>query len=167
MMTAVREARTRRQVEAVPPLDPNSPEARIGVAWRELRRGASMQAMRDRLYGDLLDPAQVDALDVMHAGARRMSDLAEALRVDASTATRTVDRLVDSGLVRRTSAPDDGRVVVAEMTPAGRRLHEKLSRRRREMLLTVLEEFDPSERVALAELLERLVRGVDRYASGL
>ncbi|MEJ5254840.1 MAG: MarR family transcriptional regulator [Acidimicrobiales bacterium] len=160
------QTRSRDAAKTVEPLAPDSPEARIGVAWRELRRGASMQAMRDRLYGDLLDPAQVDALDVVHVGAKRMSELAEALRVDASTATRTVDRLVANGLLRRTSAPDDRRVVVVEMTPAGRRLHERLSRRRRVMLLSVLEEFDPDERLALAELLERLVRGVDRYVTG-
>lgn len=151
----------------MPSLGPDSPEARIGVSWRELRRGASMQSMRDRLYGDLLEPAQVDALDVVQAGARRMSELAEALRVDASTATRTVDRLVEAGLLRRTSAPDDGRVVVVELTAAGRRLHERLSKRRRAMLLTVLEGFEPAERALLADLLERLVRGVDRYVSQL
>jgi DNA-binding MarR family transcriptional regulator len=149
-----------------PALDPASSEARIGVAWRELRRGAAMQAMRQRLYGELLDPAQVDALDVLvHEQGCRMSELAERLRVDPSTATRVVDRLGREGFVRRVSEHGDGRRVRVEVTPSGLRLHTELSARRRQMLLGVLERFDHREREKLAELLERLVEGVDRYTS--
>jgi DNA-binding MarR family transcriptional regulator len=147
-------------------LDVGSAEMRIGVAWRELRRGASMIAVRERLLGDLLDPAQVDTLDlVVESEGRRMSELAEALRVDASTATRAVDRLVDAGIVERVAAPGDGRGVVVVVSPAGRALHDELSARRRTMLLEVLDDFSQADRARLAELLERLVAGVDRYAS--
>jgi DNA-binding MarR family transcriptional regulator len=148
-----------------PELDVGSAEIRIGVAWRELRRGASMIAVRERLLGDLLDPAQVDTLDlVVESEGRRMSELAEALRVDASTATRAVDRLVDAGIVERVAAPRDGRGVVVVVSPAGRALHAELSARRRTMLLEVLDDFSQADRARLAELLERLVAGVDRYA---
>jgi DNA-binding MarR family transcriptional regulator len=159
--------RSRLSAERPEPLDVTSAEARVGVAWRELRRGVAMQAMRERLYGDLLEPAQVDALDVVvHQQGCRMRDLADGLRVDPSTATRVVDRLDRAGLVRRVSERDDGRRVRVEVTPAGRRLHAELSARRRVMLLGVLEGFDPDEREILAELLERLIDGVDRYVSG-
>jgi len=126
-----------------------------------------MQAVRERLYGELLDPSQVDALDVVMAeGACRMRRLAEALRVDASTATRAVDRLERAGLVAREPAGEDGRAVVVRPTTAGRALHGRLMARRRAMLLEVLAQFDPAERELLADLLERLVAGVDRYAAG-
>jgi DNA-binding MarR family transcriptional regulator len=125
-----------------------------------------MQAMRERLYGDLLDPAQVDALDVIvHLDGCRMAELAEVLRVDPSTATRVVDRLTAAGFAARVPATGDGRGVHVAVTTPGRRLHEKLSLRRRQMLLSVLAEFDRDDRERLAELLERLVAGVDRYVS--
>src|SRR5207253_1527 len=56
-------------------------DLRIGVAWRELRRGAAMQRMRD-LYGDELELGQVDALDlVVQQGQWRMGELAEGVSV--------------------------------------------------------------------------------------
>jgi DNA-binding MarR family transcriptional regulator len=148
------------------PLDLASDEARIGVAWRELRRGAAMQAMRHKLYGDLLDPGQVDALDVViqHQGCR-MAELADGLRVDPSSATRVVDRLVEGGLVERVAAHGDGRGVRVVPTPSGREIHERLALRRRTMLFSVLEGFGPADRARLAALLERLVEGIDRFVS--
>lgn len=146
-------------------LDPASAEARIGFAWRELRRGSAQRAMRERLYGDLLEPGQVDALDVViSTGGCRMAELADGLRVDRSTATRVVDRLVGGGVVDRRSATGDGRGVQVVATARGLTLYEKLSERRRQMLFSVLETFDASDRNALAELLERLVDGIDRYS---
>jgi DNA-binding MarR family transcriptional regulator len=147
-----------------PQPEPGSAEARIGMAWRELRRGAATQVMRERLYSDLLEPGQVDALDVViNTGGCRMAELAADLRVDRSTATRVVDRLVAGGVVDRHEASGDGRGVRVVATDRGRRLYEEFSVRRRLMLLAVLDEFDQPDREALADLLERLVAGIDRY----
>lgn len=144
----------------VPPL-----ALRVGAAWRELRRGASMHSMRLRLYRDLpggLELGQVDALDLLNAqGELRMSSLADALRVDRSTATRAVDRLVAAGLAERSSALADGRGVVVRVTAEGAALHAQLLERRRAFLLDVLEAFDEAEQAHLAELLERLVARAD------
>ena len=64
----------------------------IGTAWKELRRGAAMSILRDHMFGagkDAVEPGQVDTLDLLvQQPAWRMSDLADALRVDPSTATR-------------------------------------------------------------------------------
>jgi DNA-binding MarR family transcriptional regulator len=120
--------------------------------------------MRERLYSDLLEPAQVDALDIVVAtDGCRMAELATGLRVDRSTATRLVDRLVSEGVVQRQSARGDGRGVRVAATERGRRLHAEFSARRRVMLLEVLGELDDGDREALADLLERLVAGIDRY----
>ena len=77
----------------------------IGTAWKELRRGAAMSILRDHMFGagkDALEPGQVDTLDLLvQQPAWRMSDLADALRVDPSTATRAVQRLERSGLAER------------------------------------------------------------------
>ena len=69
---------------------------RIRTAWRDLRRTGSTGPVRAFLYepDPPLDVAQADALDliVTHAPVR-MSDVASLLRVEPSTATRTVAKL--------------------------------------------------------------------------
>jgi len=54
-------------------------------------------------------------------GRSRMSDLAEVAMLSRSGLTRIVDVLVAQRLVRRLADQDDGRVVLATLTPAGRR----------------------------------------------
>ena len=143
----------------------------IGAHWRELRRGASMRPLLEHLFGhgpERLDLGQSDTLDVLVQGdGWRMCELADALRVDASTATRAVARLHDEGLVVRRPSATDGRVVVVDATPAGRRRHEVVARRRREAVSTMLADFSLDDRRRLATLLGRLVDALDRYAEGL
>jgi len=121
--------------------------------------------MRTRLYRDVphaLELGQIDTLDLLVlSGEVRMGDLADALRVDRSTATRAVDRLVSAGLAERAAAAGDGRGVVVRATAAGEALQVQLSERRRDFLKTVLEAFDDTEQVQLADLLERLVARSD------
>lgn len=138
---------------------------RVGAAWRELRRGGATQSLRSRLYDGLpvaLELGQVDTLDLLVSqGEVRMGDLADALRVDRSTATRAVDRLETAGLAERTATASDGRGVVVRATRAGEELHALLADRRRAFLLDVLDAFEPRERALLADLLERLIARAD------
>ena len=142
---------------------------RIGAAWRELRRGASMQAFRPIVYGegdDALDLGQVDALDMLvFHGSVRMGELAGALRVDASTATRAVNRLVDAGLASRERSDDDGRVMVVVLTAHGKQVHRAMMERRRDALEGILADLNPKERLQLATLLERFIAGLDSYVT--
>jgi DNA-binding MarR family transcriptional regulator len=129
-----------------------------------------MGTFRDQIYGvgdDQLDPGQVDSLDLLvQQDAWRMTDLADALRVDPSTATRAVQRLVKSGLAARMPDPEDGRVVMVLATPLGRERQDHLNRSRRFAMSAMLAEFDRDERVALADLMERFVRALDHFTSG-
>jgi DNA-binding MarR family transcriptional regulator len=142
---------------------------RIGLAWRELRRGAAMASLRDRLFGtglDSLEPGQYDTLEALvQRPAWRMSEIAEALRVDPSTATRAVQRLSRSGLADRRPSAEDGRVVMVSASHAGRRRYEAIALYRRAFMADVLSVFDDDERRQLADLLDRLVRSVDRAAA--
>lgn len=140
---------------------------RVGEAWRELRRGASMARFRELLYGDELEMGQVDALDALvQHGPSRMRDLAAALRVDASTATRMVTRLADQGLVEREPDPDDARSVRVRMSRRGEVAHAAMNERRRHLFGDVLAGFEPDELHQLAGLLERLVDAVDAAVAG-
>ena len=137
---------------------------RIRVAWRDLRRTGSTGPVRALLYDPdpPLDVAQADALDLIVAHAPvRMSDVASLLRVDPSTATRTVARLQQLALVDRTTDPLDARVVLVVPSEGGRRLHARVRTRANHLLSDMLDTFGAEDRERLASLMERLVAAVD------
>ena len=142
-------------------------QARIARAMRELRRGSAMQRFRDRLYGDsALDMGQHDALEVVVSlGEARMGDVAVALRVDPSTATRAVAKLEDAGLVERRRIDSDARAVVVAPTPAGAALYEQIADSARAALSELFGRFTPAEQDTLADLLDRLVTGLDELVA--
>ena len=139
----------------------------IGRSWVQIRRGASMGALRDYLLGsgdEALEQGQMDSLDLLaRQPSWRMSDLAEALRIDPSTATRAVQRLVISGLAVRSPNDGDGRVVMVEITDAGRSRHADVNARRGLLMAHMLGAFTPEERPVLADMLERFVAAVDEF----
>lgn len=155
---------------------PNESDAatrrRIAAAWRELRRGASGAVLRTHLVGPTgpdLEQAQLDALEVL-AGAPdgwRMSEFADAMHVDPSTATRAIDRLERLGLAERTVDDHDRRVVIARATDLGARTVREMVVRRAVGMERLLEPFDTAEREQFAEYLERLVASVDRLVAEL
>jgi DNA-binding MarR family transcriptional regulator len=57
---------------------------------------------------------------------QRQSDLAESTIKDRTTVTRLLDGMVNKGLVRRETDPDDRRVVLAWLTDEGRGLKRRL-----------------------------------------
>ncbi len=68
----------------------------------------------------LNDVRLLDLLARSTNGASRMGDLAEALMSLPSRVTRQIHRLEKQGLVVRGASPDDGRGVLASITPDGR-----------------------------------------------
>ena len=140
---------------------------RVGRAWRDMRRGASMGSPMDYLFGkgdDALETGQMDTLDLLVTqDAWRMGDLADALRVDPSTATRAVQRLERAGLANRCGGSDDKRVVMVSATEQGRRRHDEALTRRQALLARIMESYDRDEWPALAEFLERFVGALDDF----
>lgn len=149
-------------IEPLAEIDPVA--ERIRVAWRDLRRTGSTGPVRAFLYepDPPLDVAQADALDliVSHAPVR-MSEVAALLRVDPSTATRTVARLQKLALVDRTTDSGDARVVLVVPSGGGRRLHARVRGRSNVLLSELLDTFDAEDRERLASLMERLVGAVE------
>lgn len=138
-------------------------DERIVDAWRELRRVDTMAAYRDILFQGA-DRAQVDALDVLaRQDGTRMVDLAAALRIEKSTATRAVERLEKAGLAsRKTSvSPGSGRAVVVTLTERGTELHENIVVRRLKLVRDILRDFGSEDKELLATLMERMVAGWD------
>jgi DNA-binding MarR family transcriptional regulator len=154
-----------------PRVDLASPRTRIGLAWREMRRGAHTAVIRDYLFGtgaDALEPGQMDTLDLLALkDSWRMGDLAAALRVDPSTATRAVQRLVRAGLAQRDPCGDDGRVVRVRITDAGRVRYERAAARRTLVMERLLAEFTDDEQEQLSDLLTRFIAALDRLVVDL
>ena len=138
---------------------------RIGRAWREIRRGATASHARDAIFGiggSAIEPGQMDALELLvTVESCRMGDLAEYLRIDPSTATRAVQRLIKDNLAERVQHSGDGRVVAITITERGRRIHGEVNDRRRAILFAVMNDFEPDERFVLADLMERFTLSVD------
>lgn len=145
---------------------------RIALAWRELRRGAAGLELRNHVLGPrdpVLEQAQLDALEIVVSEREgwRMSDFADALRVDPSSATRAIDRLETLGLAERVRATDDKRVVVVRATAEGRRLMRTVGRSRASGMERLLEPFELAEQEQFAEYLERFVESIDRLVDEL
>ena len=110
----------------------------------------------------------MDALDLLaRRDDRTMKALAARLRVDPSTATRAVQRLVDDGLAERFPSPEDGRVVLIRITEEGRRQHSDVADRRSHAMMRILSEFDAAERAQLTDLLDRFVTSLDTVVGEL
>lgn len=147
---------------------------RIGLAWREIRRGASAGLLRDFLYtidsdrleGSQIELGQMDTLDLLATRPSwRMSELAEALRVEPSTATRAVQRLERAGLARRRPSATDGRVVKVEITEAGCEVHRTVVARRSELMAHIIGNYSAAELPVFVDLLERFVAAVDGFVA--
>ena len=131
------------------------------VLAQELRRALSLATRRvkaERGEAGLPDP-QFNVLALLHAhGPMTPGQLAEAERIQPPSMTRSVNCLVELGLVVKSEHPTDGRLVIVDLTGAGRaEVHE--TRRRRDAWLTGrLDTLTADERAGLARAAELLRR---------
>ncbi len=130
-----------------------------------------MSRLIEHFFGvgdDALEIGQMDTLDLLVQQPEwRMGDLAEALRVDPSTATRAVQRLEKFGLAQRCTGVHDKRVVMVSASEAGRHRHAEAAARREQLIEHIMSEYDPDEFEQLATLMERFVRSLDNFVDGL
>ncbi|TDC40572.1 MarR family transcriptional regulator [Micromonospora sp. 15K316] len=89
-------------------------------------------------------------------GPLRTVDLAAALHVHPSTATRTCDRLVRRGLVARHQKETDRRVSWLGLTPGGKELVGEVMRRRAAQIRELVDSPETGAAGNLAELVEAL-----------
>ena len=94
------------------------------------------------------------------------TEVASALRIHLSTASRLCDRLVQTGLLDRRDRPEDRRQLQLTLTEQGRGLLGSITEHRRSVFARILERLDPGEGAALAEALERFVDAAHEYDEG-
>jgi DNA-binding MarR family transcriptional regulator len=98
--------------------------------------------------------AQYRALVVLASrGPQRVGDLAAALDVTPSTAGRMCDRLVCKGLISRHRARADRRAVRVALAPAGRRVVDEATARRRAIIAAILGRLPPARQDIVARAL--------------
>lgn len=96
-------------------------------------------------------------------GPMGVKALADGMGIDSSTVTRQVAPLVESGLVKRASHPDDGRAVVLALTPRGLERLEEVRESRRELMALVTDGWTEQERAAFCELLGKFNGALAAY----
>ena len=93
--------------------------------WRAFLMGTTL--LMDRLDDDLRREFNLSLVEYeilvrlseSEGGQLRMAQLADALAHSRSRVTHTVARMEAAGLVQRSTSPEDGRGILATMTPKG------------------------------------------------
>ena len=127
----------------------NRAGARIAAAFSEEVRplGATLQMWR--------------VLAALREGdGRRMGDLSETTSIEVSTLTRLVDNMEKKGLVARRRDAADARVVALHVTPAGRRLTQRITPIAERYESVALAGFTAAEADILKAALRRLYRNM-------
>ena len=93
-------------------------------------------------------------IELASQGPQRLADLATALKVDRSTATRMCDRLVRKRLITRRRSHEDRRVVRASLTPSGAELVAEVSRKRRAEIRRIVRRIPAASRPPVVAALQ-------------
>src|ERR1700689_2736995 len=107
------------------------------------------------LYRSLAEPgglsltAAATLASIERFGPQRLTALAAREGVTQPAMTQLISRLEDAGQVRRESAPDDGRVVLATITDAGRTTLAYRRDSRATRLAVILAQLSPDHLAAL------------------
>jgi len=93
---------------------------------------------------------------VLLAGEVRVTvtDIAQALDIHPSSATRLCDRLVRKGLIERVPSRDDRRVVEVHLAPDGLAAMERVTARRRRDLATIAGRMTDKELAGAVKALQ-------------
>lgn len=98
-------------------------------------------------------------------GSLPFGKMGERLQVHPTSITSIMRRLGDAGLIERKAHPDDGRAVLAEITPAGRDLVERATR---DLVAAGfgLDALDAEDQHTLSELLRPIRAAAGDYEPG-
>lgn len=128
--------------------------------------GISARSLAD--VEDAVTLTQFRTLVVLSAhGPTALVGLAARLGVNASTAQRSVDRLVSAGLVDRRENPEDRRELVIELTAAGTSLIAAVTARRRMAIGEIVAAMPSDQRRHLVAALEAFADAADEPRTAL
>lgn len=136
-----------------------TPSERLDRAMSILaRRGAGhrMHQMLRRAAGSEIDHAGYLVLRrIQLEGPTRITDLADAMGVEPSTASRHVQALEDEGWLVKKAQTADRRVILADVTPSGLAVVERVETERHRIFDRALADWSDAEVDRFVELFER------------
>jgi DNA-binding MarR family transcriptional regulator len=127
--------------------------------------GATVKAMRSRFDSLLREHGlRLGQYQLLRALWERDGmtprELAEHAAVEMPTVTRTVQRMVRDGFVRREAHPSDARSVRILLAPKGKALEAAAVDLRGSVVKAALEGISPEERVQLISTLDRVLQNL-------
>ncbi len=141
--------------QSAPPAH-STPAARQSVAELShdfrMANGRLARRLRQEKAENELTGGQFSALGTLFVeGPLTLSELSEHERVTPPSMNRTVNALVEAGLVKRDGSADDGRKVVLTATDAGLALMRETRKRRDAWLAQRIVKLTPEQRRILAD----------------
>jgi DNA-binding MarR family transcriptional regulator len=119
-------------------------------------------ASSERLLRLGISMAQLNILfTLQREGEMPMSRLADVLNVSLSNATGLIDRIEERGFVERTRVPEDRRIVLIRVTPAGTRMLEEVDAISDDLLRGVLARLGRARLAGVAQAVADLRRALD------
>lgn len=145
------------------PAGTDAPEAAAALRTALLRLA---QALRAPAASHGLTPSRLAGMVILSQRAPiRVGDLARLLRVTPASASRLVDVLTDSGMVRRLVDPTDQRASLLDLTENGVRALEDVRRVGLHQLTDQVDALAPERRevlLAAVPVLEELAEAMGR-----
>lgn len=89
-----------------------------------------------------------------------LNKLAELLELDKSTTSRTINNLVDLGLVQREVSPEDRRYITINLTTEGEKIYKNIENSMDEYYLNIFNSIPEEKRNQVLESLELLTEAV-------
>lgn len=93
---------------------------------------------------------------LLEKGTSTMSDLSRWLKISQGVATRTVDRLVEKGVVERGNDDRDRRVVLVSLTGEGEAYAERIMSEHLEKLDRILADIPDEKKANFLEMLQEI-----------
>jgi DNA-binding MarR family transcriptional regulator len=144
---------------------PDLDSSPIGVIGRVSRLARELEQRLEVVYREHgLESGWHDVLATLRrTGAPfrlRPTDLTDATMLTSSGTTKRLDRLEQAGLIAREPDPDDRRGTLIRLTPAGRRLIDKVTEAYLANEKRLVGALTAAERRQLADLLRKLQTGL-------
>lgn len=127
--------------------------------WVKLARATStfskLTCSNIKSFG-LTEP-QFSVLECLgHVGSLTLGELSRKQLVSGGNITCVIDHLEKDGLVERAPGKEDRRVIVARLTPTGKKLFEEIFSRHARFVTDIAAVLTEEEQKALAGLLKKL-----------
>lgn len=133
--------------------------------WRFRRMVRKFVKERDRIsVGGISLPGMLVLHKVIRDGGQKLGDLAEELDFTSGAITGLCDKLEEQGFAVRRRLPEDRRIVLLEVTEAGRSFYERNRNIGTACIELLFEGFTAEQLREYTESCERIVANLERFA---